>query len=114
VVSFQQATIKIEKEKEFDELRGAIERAFRADGVERLLKRIRSKRTRIRDVEKILSERLLEQVDERLAKSGSSAQQLYEALTLSDQAQLREFYLSKIEELDPALRAKFHKLYQYY
>jgi len=27
---------------------------------------------------------------------------------------MRELYLSKIEEVDPALRAKFHKLYQYY
>jgi len=39
---------------------------------------------------------------------------LYEALPLSDQAQIREFYLSKVEEVDAALRTKFHKLYQYY
>ncbi len=39
---------------------------------------------------------------------------LYQALTVSDQAQMREFYLSKIEEIEPTLRHKFRKLYQYY
>ena len=28
--------------------------------------------------------------------------------------QMREFYLSKLEEPDVALRMKFHKIYQYY
>jgi hypothetical protein len=46
-------------------------------------------------------------------KAGT-ARSLYGSLPVSDQAQMREFYLSKIEEVDPALRAKFHKLYQYY
>jgi hypothetical protein len=35
-------------------------------------------------------------------------------LTLTDQAQMKEFYLSKIEEVGPDLRAKFQKIYQYY
>ena len=53
------------------------------------------------------------------SKSGSpdsklSAWQLYQALPLSDQAQMREFYLSKLETVDTALRHKFKKLYQYY
>jgi hypothetical protein len=39
---------------------------------------------------------------------------LYKALTLSDQAQMREFYLSKLEGVEVALRHKFKKLYQYY
>jgi len=39
---------------------------------------------------------------------------LYQSLTMSDQALMREFYLSKIEEVDTALRHKFKKLYQYY
>jgi hypothetical protein len=39
---------------------------------------------------------------------------LYQALTVSDQAQLREFYLSRIEEVAPALRTKFQQLYRYY
>jgi len=39
---------------------------------------------------------------------------LYQALPLSDQAQMREFYLSQLETVDIALRHKFKKLYQYY
>ena len=39
---------------------------------------------------------------------------LYESLPVSDQAQMREFYLSKLETVDQALRHKFKKLYQYY
>jgi hypothetical protein len=82
--------------------------------MKQFLKRIESSGIRERDVEAVLSKGLLEKVDESLAKSGKTAQQLYEALTVSDQAQLREFYLSKIEEIEPALRAKFQKLYSYY
>jgi hypothetical protein len=48
------------------------------------------------------------------ASSELSAWQLYQALPLSDQAQMREFYLSKLETVDVALRHKFKKLYQYY
>ena len=48
------------------------------------------------------------------AKSDLSAWQLYQALPVSDQAQMRELYLSKLETVDIALRHKFKKLYQYY
>ena len=51
-------------------------------------------------------------MDDTLAKSG--AQKLYQALTVSDQAQMREFYLSRVEEVDSALRTKFQQLYRYY
>jgi hypothetical protein len=47
-------------------------------------------------------------------QDGLNASQLYEALPVSDQAQMREFYLSKLEGIDAALRHKFKKLYQYY
>jgi hypothetical protein len=49
-----------------------------------------------------------------MGRADFSARQLYGSLTLSDQAQMREFYLSKLETLDNALRHKFKKLYQYY
>jgi hypothetical protein len=39
---------------------------------------------------------------------------LYEALPVSDQAQMREFYLSRLESVEVALRHKFKRLYQYY
>ena len=112
-MGFEQATIKVEREKEFDLLKGAINRIF-AGPVERLLKEVQRSGKRIRDFEAVLASGLLERVDETLAKSGVAAQQTYAALPVSDQGQLRELYLFKIEEVDPALRARFHKLYQYY
>jgi hypothetical protein len=53
-------------------------------------------------------------VGESPASSDLSAWQLYQALPVSDQAQMREFYLSKLEGIDGALRHRFRKLYQYY
>jgi hypothetical protein len=114
VSSYQQALIRIEHEKEYQELKGAIERALDPERMKQFLKLVESNGLRVRNVEAVLAQGLLEKVDESLAKSGNTAQRLYEALTVSDQAQLREFYLSKIEEIEPALRAKFQKLYSYY
>src|SRR5947208_2126109 len=112
MVSFEPTVIRIEKEQEFGELKGAIDCALAPERVEKFLKRVRRSGARIRDLELILARGVLEKVDDRLAKR--KALQLYQALTVSDQAQLREFYLSAIEEIDPALRTKFQQLYRYY
>jgi hypothetical protein len=109
-MAFEQATIKVEKEKEFGELKAAISRAFAPEAVEKYLKKMASVGLRIRDFDLVLAKRVLEQVG---ALSGS-AKDLYAALTVTDQAQMKEFYLSKIEEAGPELRAKYQKLYQYY
>ena len=113
-MGFQQAAIKVEKEREFEQLKDAINRAFSPDRVEKFLKRLHSNSIRVRDWDAVLKNRVLEQVDQGLKSSGTTAQSLYELLTVSDQAQMREFYLSKIEEVAPQVRAKYHKLYQYY
>jgi len=113
-VAFEQATIKVEKQKEFEELKAAIERAFAVERAEEFLKQVQRKSARVRDVEKIFSQAVIESVDPVLARSGNTAKGLYQALTVSDQAQMREFYLSKLEGVDEALRHKFKKLYQYY
>lgn len=110
-VSFEQATIKVEKQQEFARLQGAIEVAFLPDKVERFLKQLDRKSVRVRDVDSILSGRILEDV---VGNKDLNAAQLYQALSLSDQAQMRELYLSKLETVDIALRHKFKKLYQYY
>ena len=111
MVGFQQAAIKIENEEKFEALRAAVERAFRPETVEKFLQRLQAKSLRVRDLDSILAGKLL---DDQLVAAGTSAQSLYQSLTLSDQAQMREFYLSKIEAVDQALRHKFKKLYQYY
>ena len=113
-MAFEQAAIKIEKEQQFEELKSALERVFRPAKVEEFLKRVQGRGARVRDLEKILGENVIESVDETLRKSGNLAQGLYQSLTVSDQAQMREFYLSKLESVDAALRHRFKKLYQYY
>ena len=110
-MSFQQAAIKIDKAQEFATLQKAVERAFLREKVERFLKQLDRKGIRIRDFEAVLAQRILEGV---VGESELKARPLYESLPVSDQAQMREFYLSKLEGVDVALRHKFKKLYQYY
>ena len=112
MVDFQQVAIRIEKEKEFEELKSAINRAFDPEMVEEFLKQVRKSGARIRDLEAILAWGVFEKVDDTLAKLG--AQTLYQALTVSDQAQMREFYLTRVEEVEPRLRTKFQQPYRYY
>jgi hypothetical protein len=114
VVSFQQVAIRVEKEQEFGELKGAVNRAFAPETVEKFLTRVRRSGARIRDLEAILARGVFEKVkvNDTLAKLG--AQKLYRTLTVSDQAQMREFYLTRVEEVEPGLRTKFQQLYRYY
>jgi len=113
-MAFQQAQIPVQKTEEFEQLRSAIERVLAPGTVEKFFRKLQGADVRIRQFEEALEQRLLEQVDLLLRKSGKPARQLYQALALSDQALIREFYLERIEQVDPALRAKFQKIYRYY
>jgi hypothetical protein len=108
---FEQGTIKVEKEREFGKLKTAIEKAFAADGVARYLHELESRGIRIRNLDAAFA---ADAIDRAVGDNVGTARSLYASLPVSDQAQIREFYLLKIEEVDSALRAKFHKLYQYY
>ena len=110
-VTFEQAAIKIEKAQEFGQLQEVVRQAFLPDRAEQFLKRLARKGIRVRDFDAVLAAKILE---DAAGRSVVNAQALYQALTLSDQAQMREFYLSKLEGVDIALRHKFKKLYQYY
>jgi hypothetical protein len=113
-LGFQQAAIKVQKEKEFGELNAALGRIFAAENVERFLKKLQGKGIRIRDFDLVLASGVFEELDDALAKPGNDGRKLYQELTTSDQAQIREFYLSKIEEVETGLRTKYQKLYRYY
>jgi hypothetical protein len=110
-VKFEQAVIEVAKEREFGDLKGAIDKAFAADRVTKYLKELRRRGIRVRDFDAALAAGA---IDRAAGDGAGKARSLYESLPVSDQAQVREFYLSKVEEVDPAVRAKFHKLYQYY
>jgi hypothetical protein len=119
-MAFEQAAIKIEKQQEYGKLQAVIEQVFSAAKTEQFLKQLDRKGVRIRDFDGVLAARALEDVaggsklGTEAAGSQLSAWQLYQALPLSDQAQMREFYLSKLETVETAVRHKFKKLYQYY
>jgi hypothetical protein len=107
-MTFEQAAIKVEKAQEYGRLQAAVEQAFLPDRVERFLKQMDRKGIRIRDFDGLLAQRVLD------GDTAQNSQQLYQLLTVSDQAQMREFYLSKLEAIEQSLRHKFKKLYQYY
>ena len=109
--TFQRAPIKIEKEQEFAKLQAAVEQAFLPEKAERYLKQLDRKGIRVRDFDAVLAQRILEGV---VGEKGLDARGLYVSLPVSDQAQMREFYLSKLETVEQALRHKFKKMYQYY
>jgi len=110
-VIFEQGTIKVEKERELGDLRVAMEKAFAADRVTKYLKALDSRKIRVRDLDAVFAAGA---IDRAAGDNPGTARSLYGSLPVADQAQIREFYLSRIEEVDPVLRAKFHKLYQYY
>jgi hypothetical protein len=112
VQSFEQAVIKVDKERDFGELKSIIVRVFASEAVERFLRQLKRQGLRVRDWDSLLAKRILDKFAKSLA--GKTAQELYDSLTLSDKAQIREFYLFRVEEVEPKLRAKFHKIYQYY
>ena len=113
-MAFEQAATKVQNEKEFEELQSAISRALSPERAEAFLKLLTKNGIRVRDFDAVLAVSALEKAREARGTSGLKAQQLYQALPVSDQAQMREFYLSKLEGIDAALRHKFRKLYQYY
>ncbi len=108
---FEAGVIKIENEREYGDLKAAMEKAFAADRVTTYLKGLDSRKIRIRNLDAVFAADVIDRVT---GDKAGTARSLYGSLPVSDQAQVREFYLSKVEEVDPALRAKFHKLYQYY
>jgi hypothetical protein len=113
-MAYQQAQIAVTKTAEFEQLKSALERIFTSPALEKFYGKLHSNSLPVREFEKILGLGLLESVDSTLATSGTTAKKLYEALTVSDQALMREFYLERIEKVDQKVRQKYQKVYQYY
>ena len=113
-MAFQQAQIPVQKTEEFEQLKSVIERSFARDTVEKLLRKFQASNVRVREFEKALDKRVFESVDPVLARGAQAAKDLYGKLELSDRALIREFYLERLEQVEPVLRGKFQKIYQYY
>jgi hypothetical protein len=113
-MAFQQAPMQVQKIEEFEQLKSVIERVFAVGVLERFYKKLQSRDLRVREFEKVLEQRIFEEVDSSLSQSGKAAKQFYSALPVSDQSLIREFYLERIEKVDPKLRQRFQKIYRYY
>ena len=111
---FEQAPVKIEREKEYGELKAAVERVFAPERVEKFLRQLDKKGVRARDFAKVLDKKAIEATNEKLGDSGQSARQVYEALPAGDQGLIREFYLSSVDQVSAELRRRFQKLFSYY
>jgi len=108
---FEQSRFPVQKESEFQQLRNSIERVFAPACVAKFLKRLNKAHIPVRHFEDALADGQFDGVDEQLARSGRTARELYEALTVSDQSLIREFYLTTLEKVDVALRRKFREIY---
>ena len=113
-MAYQQAQIAVTKTEDFEQLKSALDRVFGSATVEKFYGKLQGRTVYVREFEKILDLGMLESVDSELAKSGKSAKALYESLTVSDQALMREFYLERIEKVDVKVRQKYQKVYRYY
>jgi predicted transcriptional regulator len=111
---YQQAQIAVTKTEEFEQLKSALERILAPAAVEKYYSKLQGRSVNVREFEKIAGAGILEAVDSALANSGKTARQLYESLTVSDQALMREFYLERIEKVDVKIREKYKKVYRYY
>ena len=101
---FQQAVLAVQDEKVFAEVNKALENVFAPQQVEKFLRSVQKSKLRVREFEKVLAAGLL----------GTETPAKYESLGNSDRGQIREQYLRHVEKVDPALRAKYLKLYAYY
>jgi hypothetical protein len=101
---FEQAVLPVLDEKTFAEVREALGGAFAPAQVADFLRRVQRAKLRARQFEAVLAAGLL----------GVDASVKYAALGDSDRGQIRELYLSLIERVDPAIRARFLKVYAYY
>jgi hypothetical protein len=113
-MSYEQAQIPVTKVREFEQLRSALERVLAPAAVESFYKKLHGRTMYVREFEKVVGSRVLEELDVPLRNSRKSARQLYESLALSDQALMREFYLERIEQVDVRVREKYKKVYRYY
>jgi hypothetical protein len=113
-MAYQQAQIAVTKAEDFEQLKSALDRIFSATAVDKFYSKLQSRTVYVREFEKIVELGILESVDAELAKSKKPAKALYESLTVSDQALMREFYLERIEKVDTKVRQKYQKVYRYY
>ena len=107
-MGFEQAAITVEKQETFAALKARVEDALAPQGIDAFMQGVMRAGFPIRQWEKLLSSGLLD-------KPGSSltAKQMYADLSDSDKGLMREYYLTRIEQVPDAVREKYSKVYRY-
>ena len=108
-MTFTQAQIPVANVETFTKLKDALAKTLSSAHVEQFLQVADGTGLRIRNFEGLLAQSAFDKV----VPLDGGAQKSYQQLPASDQGQIREFYLSQVEEVAPALRGKYRKLYQY-
>ena len=101
---YEQPSLSVENTAAYSAVAQAIERELGPGGAAAFLRKVQSKGLRVRDFAGVLAKDLL----------GKDSRAKYAALGNSDQGQIRELYLSKIEKVPADVREKFFKVYAYY
>ena len=107
-MGFEQAQIAVEKQETFAALKARVEDALAPQGVDSFMQGVTRAGFPVRQWDKLLSTGLLD-------KKGSNltAKQMYADLSDSDKGLMREFYLTRIEQVPDAVREKYSKVYRY-
>ena len=95
---YEQAAIAVDNQQVFGAVKGAIDAAFSSGTVDSFLRSLERSKLRIRHFEEVAA----------AGKLGTNVAGEY------GQGMIREHYLSTLEKVDPALRAKYLKVYAYY
>ena len=111
---YQQPKLEIQSKRVYEVLHSALERVLASEAAGRFLRKLENRGLKARSVDAVLAAKVLEQLDDQLAGSGKTASQWYAELPVPDQGQLREFYLTAVEAVDPGLREKYAKIYRNY
>ena len=109
--TFEQATIPVDNREVYDLLRGIFEDLFGKE-IKSFLNATRKKGLLIRHYEAVLTSGAMEKASRTLKQLRITARALYESLPTSDQAQIREFYLLRLEKVDESTRRKFYQVYR--
>ena len=109
-MAFVQATIPVENTETFAKLKSAVEGALSPANVDAYLKALSKAGLRVREFERALEKSVLEKANG--GRPGDAAT-LYNQLPVSDQAQMREFYLTRLEQTPSEVRTRHRKVFQY-
>lgn len=101
---YERPPVAVVDQPTFNTVKAAVESSFAPSNAEKFLRALERAGLRIRDFEDVLA----------AGKLGVGTAVEYNKLTPGDQGQIREFYLASLEQVDPALREKYFKLYAYY